>query len=409
MVTAPHLDALSISNLASILNSQLNGNRIGAAGRPKPLSTFAPNPAIYQPNRLLPGLASRLGYPAMTPLAHSGGRVAESKDGGRRDRSETQQDTDKVELSSLARDAIKEAVDSALHQPVNGATQQVFVSEDGRYQVTIDLKLNRDGSFDLDLSVGMAAGRAAGVQGLLQEEPGIGANELPGGVGMAGAVAIQETTLEYERLLATREWEARIFYSSTERVAAAVEQAHGPELGGGVLSVGADLSREFQLNISITGEDLNSFLAQVQELSVSEEASDLAGFLDAVANVLTSAPESLGDLFRATEALIARATEHVADAVDHFFAGIWDTFGSQLQEIGFEYGLIEDMSATAQRGLRDFLDVTNRFFASILGIQQERVVEDPIADSGVRVLQESLGIREEAFQERLEQAEEKQM
>lgn len=352
-------------------------------------------------------LASRLEYYTANPPKTIDGRIEEEED-DRGDKTKDDEKGDKVELSNFASEAIEEAVGNALHSMVNGATQQVFVSEDGRYQATIDLQVNRDGSFNLDISVGMAASRTAGAQ-LLQGEPinhGLELRAYPGNTSFVSARVLQETTLEYERQIATRDWEAQIFYSSTERVAAGVSRVHGPDVGGKVLSVGSELSREFQMNISISGENLDSFLAQIDELSASEEASELTGFLDAVGNVLRAAPDDLGDLLNATEALIARVGEQVAEAVNHFFTGIWDTFGSELQDFGFGSDFIEEMNENAQQGLKDFLGVTNHFFENILGLPENQTLEDPRADSNARLLKESLELQKEALQERLEEVKE---
>ncbi len=413
MVSAPQLHALghSIGSQMSLLNGFMNGNRIGGneskenAKQNGITSGFKGlNTAVAPQHGLLGDLASRIQrYAASPPSRVEVPEHDEEEDDEKR--TESEKKSDKVELSNFAEKAIEEAVRDATLS--NGATQQVFVSEDGRYEASIDLKINADGSFDLDIEVGLAEARAAAVQ---TTEPMEGEYEVSGKRGwmeMASAQYLQETTVEYERLLATRDWEASVFYSSTERVAAQVEQAHGSEMGGRVLSVGGQLSNEYRMNISVSGENLDSFLAQVEDLNANEDSAELGGFLDAVANVLTTSPDNIGDLLNATQALIGNVKEQVSSALDTFFGDIEETFGAELEEMGFGPEFLTEMKEKSQQGLNHFLDTTNNIFGNLLGASQTPEIEDVEADTKKQILEESLEMQKQAIEEQERKAEEK--
>jgi len=311
---------------------------------------------------------------------------------------------DTVQLSDFAKQAVEQAVEQAEGgQLVNGTTQQVFVSEDGRYEASVDLRLNGDGSFDLDISVGMAQSKSAGIG-----SPQTGGNGEVAGSGAvysssAGSM-MSRTTVEYERMIAQDDWQAQIYYSSVQQAAVGISQSYGEEMGDQVMQVGAQLSKEFQMNISVSGEDLDSFLSQVEQIASSEEDSgDLGGFLTAVSNVLTASPENMSEFFGATNALINKVGEQISSALDNFFTSIGETFGSQLEEMGLGAEFLDGLKEESQSGLTKFLDVTNSFFQNILGVNS---LEDIQANSDAQLLQESLEMQQEAMEEQAEQTEE---
>ncbi len=407
MASVPQLHALSnsIGSPMGLLNGFMNGNRIGEGhgnenATQNRLNQFSPRNAPAR--NVLGDLASRIQQYRANPPDRSVSRPDEKDD--EEERTEREKDSDKVELSNFTEDAIEEAVRDA--QLTNGTTQQVFVSEDGRYEASIDLKINADGSFDLDIEVGLAESRAAGIQVAegYEGEQEVAANA--GRMEMASARYMQETTVEYERLLATRDWEARVFYSSTERVAAQVEQAQGSEMGGRVLSVGGQLSNEYKMNISISGENLDSFLSQVEDLSANDESAELGGFLDAVSNVLTTSPDNVGDLLNATQALIGNVQEQVSSALDTFFGDIQETFGKELEEMGFGPEFLTEMNEKSQQGLTHFLDTTNNVFGNLLAAKQPPQIEDVEADTKKQILEESLEMQKQAIEDQKQKAEE---
>ncbi|HPA47894.1 MAG TPA: hypothetical protein PLG59_16900 [bacterium] len=383
--------------LSNLFNGYLLGNRIGN-NQEEPSGNnlnLLGRPSTTGNSQGLTGLLQR--YAELTANKDSIKNIQKEEE----EKEDEKEDT--VELSDFAKQAVEQAVEQAESGGlVNGTTQQVFVSEDGRYEASIDLRLNGDGSFDLDISVGMAQSRTAGIGS--QQSSGNGEVAGSGNAYSSSASMMSRTTVEYERMIAQDDWQAQIYYSSVQQAAVGISQSYGEDMGNQVMQVGAQLSKEFQMNISVSGADLDSFLAQVEQIASSEEDSgDLGGFLTAVSNVLTASPENLSDLFGATNALINQVGEQVSNALDDFFTSIGETFGSQLEEMGLGTEFLDGLKEESQSGLTQFLDVTNSFFQNILGVNS---LEDTQTNSELQLLQESLEMQQEAMEEEAEQTEE---
>lgn len=350
-------DARSLFGAGGSLNGFLNGEQIGRANRPlsalnqglsRGQGLLGPPPAAAQPSvHTEPDRRKRIGE--------------DDKDEGRGLRPKK----DEVEIQEFAQDAIDQALSKAAQRP--GATQQIVVSEDGRFEASIDLQVRSDGSFDLDIEVGFAESRAASISEIFASDPSLA---QIGQSGASYAAVQQDTLLEFEQIVAGRDFEARIFYSEATHVAAEIGSAYGDNVGGEVRGVAGELAREYKLNISVSGESLESFNAQAREIAARDDGENLlGGFLTAASNLINSSPDNLDGFFQATQSLLDNAKATIASSLDSFFGDMQDQFGDTIEEFGFGPDFLTQMNEQSQQGLGDFFDVTNSLFGQLFGAQ----------------------------------------
>lgn len=328
---------------------------------------------------------------------------------------------DKVTLSDFVKEAADEAVETAQKTP--GATSQVFVSEDGRFEVSVDLQVRGDGSFDLDLAVGFAQSSAAalesnGQQQALQDQslqaksdaPEDGAEnavanpaEFPVGEFGSSASLLAERFTSYEQSLTTRDLQVNIFFEESKSVALETQQKFGGEAADQFSSVAGQVSNEFKLNINISGDDINNFNQAAADLLQFDESGTLSGFLGAASNVLNSNPNDIGGFIDATRALVGATQEHVSTKLNGFFNGLSSEFGSQLEELGFAPDYLETLGQDVENDLNSFFAITNNFLGSLTGA--DRIEDqDDIEEQEISILKESLERLEEARQENRERS-----
>lgn len=327
---------------------------------------------------------------------------------------------DEVTLSDFVKEAADEAVETAKKTP--GATSQVFVSEDGRFEVSVDLQVRGDGSFDLDLAVGFAQSSAAAIESNGQQQalqaksdaPEDGAEDVDGNavanpaefpVGEFGSSAslLAERFTSYEQSLTTRDLQVNIFFEESKSVALETQQKFGSEAADQFSSVAGQVSNEFKLNINISGDDINNFNQAAADLLQFDESGTLSGFLGAASNVLNSNPNDIGGFIDATRALVGATQEHVSTKLNGFFNGLSNEFGSQLEELGFAPDYLETLGQDVENDLNSFFAITNNFLGSLTGSDRIEDQED-IEEQEISILEESLERLEEARQENRERS-----
>ena len=169
---------------------------------------------------------------------------------------------DKVELSDCTEDAVDQVLKNARKTPQVGVTSQVIVSEDGRFEASIDLRMKSDGSFDLDLAVKFAESSStqlSSMQSVAIPEGKFHTGNTPSALSYTGLRANAERYTSYEQTLETRGFQANIFFEEAKAVALKAEQVHGAGTGAEYLSVSREIAHEFTLNVSISGDDINRF------------------------------------------------------------------------------------------------------------------------------------------------------
>jgi hypothetical protein len=288
--------------------------------------------------------------------------------------SEKEEKTDRLEVSSDEQNEIDKAINDAI---ANGVTQQIIVSEDGRFEASIDMRVNADGSYELDMAVRFAESRSAMME---QAQMSIGddSEEVDpesdsDSLTYQGAYAEYQRYTSYEQSLQTRGFEANIFFEEAKTVAASAEQAYGDEIGGEYMSVAGEVAHEYNLNISIKGDDLSNFNQVAEELSQFDDSGTLSGFLESAHNILTTDSTNIGAFVEATQGLVGATQEHVSTKLTNFFSDMQEQFGSTLEDMGFEPGFIERLGEDVESDLNTFFSMTNDLLGSMFGV-------DPIED-----------------------------
>ena len=424
------------------LNGFLNGNALGDSDGQQPLASLFKrdknglrNSLGFDPFDLLTlnPLVNRL---TKNPLDNSK-KPEEEKPSGKKD--------DQVDLSNFVKDSAAKAVENAQRSPRAGDTNQVFVSQDGRFEVSIDLQVRSDGSYDLELQVGFAQSQAFGLSSTqsgggavapASTEDAISSADQPVPASdYADPTAVAATNGEpvpatdkplqydqsqpdqsyqslsaylqrytsFEQVLQTRDFEAHIFFEQSKTVALAAEQAYGSDSGDQVLNVAQNVASEFRLNISISGSDINNFNDVASQLTQFDDSGTLSGFLDAVNGVLTADPSKLGSFVNASQALFESARQHVSAKLDLFFTGFNEAFGATLEDLGFAPDYIANLGQDVQNDLNSFFDVTNNFLSNLVGGNN---LLDPqqVDNSQLDVLTQNLQQLREDQQQALEEA-----
>ncbi len=315
---------------------------------------------------------------------------------------------DKVEIQEFAQDAIDQALKNASNGNTNGTTKQIIVSEDGRFEASIDLQLRADGSFDLDLEVGFAESRSASITELSSYDSSFG--DLQAQAGYYTSIS-QDTLVEFEQSITGRDYQAQIFYNEATHVAASVGAQYGGDLGGQVSGVAGELAREFSMRISISGESLDSFNQQVSEMAESEDGDQLlAGFLSAASNVINNSPDNTDGFFTATQALLDNAQSMISTQLNDFFTSLQEDYGQVAEEFGFGSDFFTQFGEDTQQGLNDFFSTTNSFFDNLFGQQVESASQpsELETDSEAELLKQTMESLKEYQEQILEESQQQQ-
>ncbi len=377
------------------LGGFLNGNPIGNQNQKSPLGGLARN-GLSLPNQLKSGLLA----PPTSPLLRSiNSPLKESN-------TETEKDEekkDRLEMSEFAEDAVEKAVENARKTPQVGETNQIIVSEDGRFEASIDLRLKSDGSFDLDLAVNFAQSSMQQLEGTrpaaLPENPeNLEMESKPAQLSYQSMEAAAQRYTSFEQTLQTRDFEARIFFEESKSVALVAERNHGSEMGGEVLSVAKKVSHEYSLNLSISGKDLDSFNMAAEELAQFDDTGTLGGFLEAAKGVLNADSTNLGSFLEATRSLIDSSREHVSAKLNNFFTNMNENYGGQLEELGFEPDYLQNVGEDVEKDLGAFFNVTNQMLG---GSMNEKQIED-----GEDIEQQELDVLDQSLEQMKEERKE---
>ncbi|RJP35346.1 MAG: hypothetical protein C4527_00750 [Candidatus Omnitrophota bacterium] len=374
--------ALFGAGLGGFLNGQPLGNQ-----EENPLLGGLARKGLSQSNQ------SRLGLLA-SPSSSLLKSLQQKQEKDEIDSKKKEEKEDRLELSQFAENAVEQAVNQARKSPQVGATNQIIVSEDGRFEASIDLRLHADGSFDLDLAVSFAQSGVQQLQSLNQtalpeSTNNPESNQKPVNYNYNSTQAAYQRYTSFEQILQTRDFEARIFFEESKSAAMVAEQAYGSEMGNNVLSVAKEVSHEFTLNLSISGSDLSNFNAAVEELSQFDDTGTLGGFLSAVQGVLHADSGNLGSFLDATTGLINASRDHVGAKLNNFFTGMNEEYGGMLEEIGFEPDYLKNIGNDVQKDLNTFFDVTNSLLSGLFG---ENQIEDKSdgKNNELNILEESL-------------------
>lgn len=382
------LNLFGREQMLSGLGGFLNGNRIGnqnqeekkpSLGLQLPISQLGFNKDLPSPAELIQK------YTTQSPeQSETNETDEETEDNSKEDR---------VELSDDAEKEVQQAVDNAIRQ---GVTEKIVVSADGRFEISMDLRVNDDGSYDMDMAVRFAQSQGAALdylsQGALPESSG---STMPDQMGYSSFEALAERYTSYEQTLETRGFQANIFFEQAKSVALTAEEAYGTDSGERYLSAAKDVSDEFVLNISISGDDITKFNEVGEALTQFDDTGTLDGFLSAVEGVLTTDSSNLGALVDATEGLLNATQEHIGSKLDQFFSSLDEESGSYLEKLGFGSNIFNNLGQDVQKDLDEFFSVTNSILSGLLdnGLieQQQNSLE-----SQVDVLTEKLdAMREE--------------
>lgn len=338
------------------------------------------------PNRLQDSAANRLLQPAE-----------------RQQQEEEEGEEDRVELSDFTEEAARKALEQANRSPQqNGGANQIFVSQDGRYEASIDLRYDASGAYELNMAVRFAQSSSMAAQ-TAQNLVGAGEETAPAqanGGGSRGAEVYAERYTSFEQVLQTRDFEAQIFFEQAQSVGARAEQRTGEGVGQQVNSVAQNLAEQYTLNISISGSDLENFNQNVEQLSQFDDTGTLTGFLDAAQNVLNANSSNVGSLFDATQSLLSASQEHVGAKLNNFFTNMNESYGEELASLGFGEDFFNNLGNDVQNDLNKFFQVTNDMFANATG-NNGAIEDDPNAArrNQVDVLEESLNRMREQREE----------
>lgn len=345
---------------------------------------------------------------------------------------------DKLDLSSFAEKAAEKAVENARNKPPVGTTNQIIVSEDGRFEASVDLKVNSDGSFALDLAVRFAESSSVGFQSQqalpVEEQPALTEAERqnlteeelaeleeaeeqaaadqrdardfevegqPGQLSLGGFDALAARQTSFEQILATRDFQAEIFFEESKSVAVSARQAQGDAAAEQYLGVAKQVSQEFTLNVSISGKDLDNFNAVAEQLAQFDDTGTLGGFLQAAQGVLSADSSNIGSFVNATQSLIGATQQHVGAKLNDFFSGLSETF-TDLEEIGFEPAFFENLGENVNSDLNRFFELTNNFLGNLF--PQSLESSDPVTQQA-ELLEKNLELLREEQKAKLEEEE----
>jgi hypothetical protein len=312
--------------------------------------------------------------------------------------------SDRLDLSDFAEKAAEEALASAKKSPGNGVTNQIIVSEDGQFQASIDLRINADGSYDMDLEVNFAASRAAMLEQFqsTMQEGNLEKSNSSSGLSYTGMQELSQRYTSYEQVLETRGFEARIFFEQANEVSFSAAQMHGQEAGQQYLGVAKQISEEYTLNISISGDDINAFNEVGETLAQFDDTGTLTGFLEAARGVLNADSSNLGSFVEATKALVGSAQEHVSAKLSNFFTSMNGEYGQSLEEMGFEPNFIENIGKDVQADLGNFFSITNEMLSNLFQLPQGSATQDTKTKQ-IDALNENLDALTEKRKEIIEQ------
>lgn len=349
-----HLNPIGGEQLgAGLLNGFINSTPLGQSNDRQALSGLIGSRLGAGTQRLPEALAK--------PQDDETKRIGEEED----ERRLTGQKEDSVDIQDFARQAVDQAMESAAQRRSGGGTNQIFVSEDGRFEASVDLQVRQDGSFDLNLEVSMAEARSASIAEIYAADPSLA---RLGESGASYASVQQDSLVSFEQVVTGRDFEARLFYEEASHMAVEVGNAYGEQLGGEVRGVAGELANEYTLNISISGESLESFNQQVGALAAREDGDQLLpSFLSAAGNVINNAASGVDGFFAATQSLLDSARAVIGSNLQDFFGGLQEQYGGVAQEFGFGENFFETMGEETGKNLNDFFTVTNDFFGELFG------------------------------------------
>ena len=333
---------------------------------------------------------------------------------------------DRLETSTESNTSLDQIVQNAIK---NGTTQQIVVSQDGRFEASIDMRLNADGSYALDLSIHYANAQAAAIASQTTgsqttnqtqeiestKDPSVAptTDDLtaqnedqsldPYQTYQGASVAYQRYT-SYEQILQTRGFEANIFFEEAKSVAASAEQAYGQDMGNQYMSVAGQVAQEYTLNISISGDDLSNFNQVSQELTQFDDSGTLAGFLQAAGTVLNTNSSDFGAFVDATQSLVNASQQHVTAKLSNFFSSMQDQFGGTLEQLGFDSNYIANLGQDVESDLNTYFGITNNLWNALFNTNGKENTDqidsnEDIESAQLELLNEQMSLLEEKRQE----------
>lgn len=384
------------------LNGFLNGKSLGWQNQNDDVSTSG--------NNLMAAVGKSLGL-NLNPQKTSANSLAntlqnlQKSDKTNKTSEDVEKNKDRYDASADDENSLSQILQQAVK---NGASQQIVVSEDGRFEASIDMKLNSDGSYSLDMSIHFANARAAMMAqqssstASNKETAQTGASLLtggaetgdnasvakvgedagdsqgnPGSLNYQGADALYQSYTSYEQLLQARGFQASIFYEQAKTVAASAERAYGSDMGNQYMSVAGGVAQEYTLNISISGDDLSNFNDVAQQLTQFDDSGTLSGFLSAAQNMLNTDSSNLGSFVDAAQSLIGATQQHVSTKLSNFFTDMQNQFGGTLEEMGFDSNFLSNLGQDVQTDLNNFFQVTNNLFDNLYNSNQLENTQDP--------------------------------
>jgi len=378
------------------LGGFLNGEPLGSQQQ-KPLAGILNRNGLSQPTQ---GGNSLLSPLSLLPQSL---KPKEKTNSPQDEKEKDPEKKDRVDLSKFAEDAAQKAVDNAKKQPQVGSTNQIFVSQDGRFEASIDLQVRADGSYDMELAIKFAQSQSTRLDSALnpalpdsqQNQQNTDIQQQPADLQYQSTQASVSRYTSFEQELKTRDLQAKIFFEESKSVALKAEQAYGQDAGNGVLSTAQEVAHEFNLNISISGKDINNFNAAAADLTQFDDSGTLSGFLQAVGNVLNSDSSNLGSFLDATRGLIDATQQHVSAKLNNFFDGIQKDYGKTLEDLGFSPDFLKNVGQDVQKDLNSFFSITNQLLGGNGNGAQAIGNKDDVKNSEWDVLQQNLEMLKE--------------
>lgn len=320
-----------------------------------------------------------------------------------------EKDQDKLELGNFSERAAQQALENARRMPRIGATNEIVVSEDGRFEASVDIRFKSDGSYELDLAVRFAESSAASLKSMAAlgapKEGEFETQDKRNQFSYSGMQAYAERYTSFEQILQTRGFEARIFFEESKAIGFRAEEAHGDGVGKRMTSVASQMAHEYTLNVSIRGDNLNDFNDIANTLSQFDDTGTLNGFLEAARGVLTGDSSNIDSFLGATRGLLNASRDHVGAKLSQFFSSIDKDFGSDLEKLGFGSDFFSKMGESVQNDLNRFFNVTNEMFGKLLGDMKIGRNNDAQTKQ-LDVIKENLEALREKRQERQDQIKE---
>ena len=346
----------------------INGEAIGNQQN-SPLAGLL-NRNNTQSNSLNNGLSNLIPTSLKNSLANQAEQISAAEEQARK-REEEEKEEDRLELSNFAQEAADTALEQARKSLQVGETNQIFVSEDGRFEASIDLRIQTDGSYDMELEVRFAESSAMQLENsqtfaLPGSVDTMEIGDTPTYTTQQSLQSLSQRYTAYEQYLKTRDFEAHIFYEESKSVALKAESAFGNGAGTNYLSVAGEISHEYSLNISIHGEDINNFNAVANDLIATDNSETFRGFLGAVQGVLQADSSSLGSFVDATQSLLDSTREHIGAKLNEFFGQANEQYGEFLTEMGItqDYDYLENIGEDVSDGLNTFFDLTQSMLSA---------------------------------------------